>query len=300
MIVGFGTDATNYSLPIKWHARQPSALPTLGGPGGRAASVNDAGDIVGTSNDPLDFDIATLWRNGQAIDLGALPWPQRRSHAVSINNRGDIAGGSMAEGVPTVSLLHLVRWPGGGPIENLWPIANYLIAGTYPLPLGINDAGMIAGTRGGTTPPNVFPQRAFTWAGAFEDLPSLTGQIGGTLASSINRTGDVAGSSETASYHTHAVVWKNGTPIDLGALPNFNDFSTALAIADNGDVAGYSLDENTQPMAVLWRRGKLIKLGNPPGTFNSRAHGINDLGQIVGQATSSTTHLPRAILWTVR
>jgi uncharacterized membrane protein len=164
VVVGWATNASGQSLPVVWRNRQPSALPTLGGPNGRAAALNDAGEIVGTSWDQLNHDVATRWRNNLPFDLGALPWGQRRSHALSINSGGDIAGASMTADSQTVSTLHLVRWVGGGPIQDLLPMANYLIAGTYPLPMGINDSGVIAATRGGTSPPNVFPQRAFTWS----------------------------------------------------------------------------------------------------------------------------------------
>jgi len=95
-------------------------------------------------------------------------------------------------------------------------------------------------------------------------------------------------------------VWRNGVPMDLGALPNFNDFSTAYAIADNGDVAGYSLEQNGQPMAVLWRGGRLIRLGNPRGYFASKAYGINEFGQISGEAIQTSTYRVHAVLWRVR
>jgi probable HAF family extracellular repeat protein len=38
---------------------------------------------------------------------------------------------------------------------------------------------------------------------------------------------------------------------------------------------------------------------NPPGYFASKAYGINNLGQIVGEAIQTSTHRVHAVVWTV-
>jgi uncharacterized membrane protein len=81
-----------------------SALPSLpGAQESRAESINDAGQIVGTSGGR-----AVLWQNGRILDLNAhLPkdsgWVLK--DATAINNHGWIVGRGTREGIPFVFLL---------------------------------------------------------------------------------------------------------------------------------------------------------------------------------------------------
>ena len=60
-----------------------------------AQAINSSGEIVGASNAGLTasqlYSSATLWKNGQAIDLGALPGGGL-SDAYSINDAGQVVG----------------------------------------------------------------------------------------------------------------------------------------------------------------------------------------------------------------
>jgi probable HAF family extracellular repeat protein len=49
---------------------------------------------------------------------------------------------------------------------------------------------------------------------------------------------------------------------------------------------------------VLWRNGEAINLGTWPGGLNSKAYGINDAGQIVGEGDVGDGR-SHALLWTV-
>jgi probable HAF family extracellular repeat protein len=308
VIVGQGTDPTRYELPIVWRNLVPTSLPTLGGQSGRAYALNDVGDMVGTTWDPSGFNTATLWRGGgPPTSLGALPIAASpRSHGMAINRWGDIVGASNELVAPTTGVLSLVRWPAGGAMTNLGPIADYLLAAYFPKPQGMNDSGVVVGTRGGTgAPVLVYPPRAFSWrSGVFTDLISLGGSLAGTAANAINNAGVIAGSSRTGvgtTGYLHAVIWKQGQPTDLGVLPGGGNESVAYAIADNGDVAGYSIAANYQPHAVLWRGGQIIDLGVSPGGLSSHAWGINENGQVVGEGVINTTTFDtHALLWTIQ
>ena len=87
----------------------------------------------------------------------------------------------------------------------------------------------------------------------------------------------------------HAFKSKNGSLIDLGALPGANSSSVNF-IAENGLVAGQSLNGAIDPFtgwpeqsAVLWKDGEIVNLGTLGG-FESAATGVNSRGLVVGFA----------------
>ncbi|MEO7476592.1 MAG: HAF repeat-containing protein, partial [Gemmatimonadales bacterium] len=57
--VGFLTGARQG--PAIFDRRKPKLLPTLGGPGGEADDVNDAGEVVGSSATSTNDQHAVLW-----------------------------------------------------------------------------------------------------------------------------------------------------------------------------------------------------------------------------------------------
>jgi probable HAF family extracellular repeat protein len=87
-------------------AMQELSLPD-GATSSRAYGINESGDVVGTAWTPgggsdLQGERATLWRNGQAIDLNDLlpagsPW--RLVRALDIADNGDIVGVGTLNGV---------------------------------------------------------------------------------------------------------------------------------------------------------------------------------------------------------
>jgi probable HAF family extracellular repeat protein len=60
---------------VVWKSGKISTLPTLGGTGGSAASINASGQIVGFSANRAGEHRATLWLNGVALDLNSLISP---------------------------------------------------------------------------------------------------------------------------------------------------------------------------------------------------------------------------------
>jgi probable HAF family extracellular repeat protein len=73
---------------------------------------------------------------------------------------------------------------------------------------------------------------------------------------------------------------------DLGTLGG--DASSATAINAAGQVAGWILIGDSQFHAALWKNGSMTDLGTlEGGTGKAEAHGINNLGQVVGFSSAT-------------
>lgn len=108
---------------------------------------------------------------------------------------------------------------------------------------------------------------------------------------SINNRGQIVGRDSQA-----AMLRAGGKAVSLGTLPGYPR-TFASAINDRGQIAG-RVDNTTDGAimvfdyhAVLWDRGKRHDLGAPDGFAISEANGLNNNGEVVGDATDSG-HLP--------
>jgi probable HAF family extracellular repeat protein len=147
---------------------------------------------------------------------------------------------------------------------------------TLQRPLGVNDAGVIAGFGGG------FFVRAVVYSTV--DGTSTPLSLGGTqsAAFAINSSGQVAGWSTLPDNVTsHAFRWTDGTLQDLGTLGGSGN-SIGNAIDEDGRVVGRASTSSGEDHAFLYDRGGMQDLGTLPGCTGSEATGINDKGAIVG------------------
>ena len=116
-----------------------------------------------------------------------------------------------------------------------------------------------------------------------------------TLASGLNESGQIAGTSYGASEY--AVLVQDGVVINIGS-PYQSD---ASSINEQGQIVGSaSLEPIVGPRdiglrATLWQNGSVVNLGTLPGGGTSRATDINDVGQVVG--TSMQWDFEHAVIW---
>ena len=249
-----------------WRYGVMSPLPTLGGPNGFAAGINDFGQIVGWAennfhdptcagpngrNQVLQFE-AVVWGPDGKIQKQLAPLPgDPDGAAVAVNNAGEVVGisGICDQAVGRFSAKHAVAWQNGTvrDLGNLGGVA-------WNTPDAINNLGDIVG---------------------FGNLPG--GNPGG--------------------FNFHAIYWPKsgsgpdcqGRCIDLGTLPQ--DFlSEATGINNRGQIVGVSIGGSSQfgSSAFLWQNGKMINLNSlvvPGTTLQLVSTGdINDRGVITGTA----------------
>ena len=133
-------------------------------------------------------------------------------------------------------------------------------------------------------------------ANAEYTLSWLDGLGGAALTSqalSINGSGQIVGYSSTADGSTHATVWNNGVPTDLGTLGG--TLSVAYKINASGQIVGYSSTADGSIRATVWNNGVPNALTTRGGTL-TEAFDINASGQIVGNSDSANGY-NHATVW---
>jgi probable HAF family extracellular repeat protein len=240
-------------------------LGTLGGSSSSASSINNRGQIVGSSL--LSGDVvshAFLFSRRQMIDL--FPGSGNLlSFANDINNRGQIVG-SLGSQAFLYSRGHAT------------PIS---LGGANSAAFGINDKGEVVGE---ASPAGAdLDTHAFLYRhGQTIDLtPALPGGEFGqfSIAQDINNRGDVIGYVSPFELFPQPFLWRRGTLTDLPLILPGDDIAIPARINNSGEVVGMSLSfSNFENHAVLLSHGRLISLG--PGVATS----LNNGGQVVGTA----------------
>lgn len=313
-----------------------SAVTDLGGLNGgtyaSARAINIKGQSIGNAMDGLTFSTKqVLWR-GTVISEWSGCCGSGLGVPQSLNLYREAAGYSAAgyDDRP-------IYWNGQGVATQLPPLPGGNGRGQAS---DINDEGYVVGfTRDGSGDSRravVWYRTALYLDLGFmgTSSPGLANQ---SLAYGINNVGDVVGASLVGSDF-HAFLWRGGSFTDLGpgtALDINNDGlilgnapgavpvlwrggvreylpalsgaaiaygHTVRAINNLGDVVGYAPATKApyQDTAVLWRNGKARNLGRYPGGTLSRAYGINDKGQIVGEGNLVPDGPVHALRWTAR
>ena len=279
-----------------WEAAVMTDLGTLGGPVSTANAVNLSGQVVGESETPRGEVHAFLWERGMLTDLGL---PGESSTARGVNNKGEIVGFAAGKNLRGGA----ISWKDGArqPLGDLGP------SGSGSNALAINNKGDIAGVSSGFATPLGGVVRAVVWvSGAIHDIGTLGGPH--STAKAINDFGEVVGWADLPNRSTVGFLWKDGLLQNLGTLsgtvskPGIQ--SQALAINRQGLIVGSASNSAGESRAVIWENGvvtdlnTLVPLGS--GVVLTRAVAINNKGQIVAQEQFRADGPVRSFLLTPR
>lgn len=235
---------------LLWNSGVVSELPVFaGGHSGNAISINNKGRIVGDMG-VAGVRHAVLWRDGQAIDLGALgEQPAATYSEAHFIGEDNVIVGASHPG-PTTYRWHAVKWDAEGRISAL----GFLPGGNWAMAWSVNRAGTVVGLSNRIEHPAERTSHAAAWEGGqVFDLGSITpGAYSHAWA--INDSGTVVG-GEDGLGEGKALVWSSihEPPQDLKSLVG-NDC--------NSD-RGYSLTDATSINAdgTIIARGYTIERG---------------------------------------
>jgi probable HAF family extracellular repeat protein len=307
-----------------WHHGHMTDLGTLGGPNSVAGGPNGGDELAIESEtattDPLGEDfcgfgthficLGALWKSGVMTPLPTLGG--NNGLAFTLNNRGRLIGAA-ENGVqdsscrsPQVVDFEAVVWgPKGDHIEELRPLPGDSVG----FALAINDHGQTVGSSGSCANTAIVPlavgPHAVLWEnGSPVDLGSLGGKLNNTAAAINDRT-EVVGASDLSGDTTiHSFLWtKEKGMEDLGTIGS-DVSSLAGWINNKGEVVGWSCDSNGICRAYYWENKVMTDLNSliPADSklYLAFAFGINDDGDIVGQAIEKSSGEVHAFLATPR
>lgn len=270
---------------ISWQNGVFTDLGTLGGNFSRAHQSNNAGVIVGESQDADGHYRPVVWENGVIRALPPLGTYQvSDGNAQSINDHGDVAG----EDAGDYGITHAVVWPVTGGVVDLGALPGADMSRAR----GINSAGTVFG-------PSIsfsnFATRPTIWAGG--TMSEIALPAGGRVASNIatghvfNDAGDfIAEVAPDAFNFGQAIVYKNGAFTTLAMLPNaFQELSQPYGLNQAGDVVGMAFGRFGFTPVVWSHDGSVTDLGAPGTMTGGSAHGVNNHGLIVGQTNGEWT-----------
>ena len=188
---------------ILWANGSRTALGDLGGGSARPADINNAGQVVGTSNTSVELGQprAFLWQNGAMIDLGLLEAADEDSGANAINANGVIVGTSGrvddATGVNYRAFVYENGTMRAIPVPSFEAYAS-----------DINDAGVVVGIM--RTSGAASPYHAWIYVdGVVTNLNSLIPSGSGlhlAYANAINNNGQITGLAYDAQGRAHGYL----------------------------------------------------------------------------------------------
>lgn len=294
-------------------------LGNLSGTSSSGNALNNIGWAMGSA-DTLGntTEHATVWIYGIKADLGTLGGPNSDISWPVKNDNGLVPGWS-----ETAALNPLDEpWsctaftPTGAPTGHVCVGFVWQWGEMRPLPTlggyngfaaGANNRGQIAGWAETNYQDPTCDHEAHQFLqfepvvygpghNEIHQLPNFPGDPDGA-ATAINNGGDAVGISGICDVAVgalsakHALLWHNGSAIDLGNLGG-KGWNTPMAINNRGDIVGFSdlpgdlVDGVLTPNfhAFIWTKetGKMTDIGVLPGDSLSEALDINDRGQVVG------------------
>lgn len=222
-------------------------------------------------------------------DLGTLGG-DGTAQAFDINEAGQVVGYATT---PSLK-YHAFLWDDGVMTD-----LGTLPTGSTSRAFGLNNAGQVVGFAFDGSAAGGANNHAFLWADGV--MTDLFPEPAHSVANAINDVGQVVGQHNL----NHPYIWQDGQFTELGGFGGSNAFGYALDINNNGQVVGSSFVNNgsdgLSQHAFLWEGGVMIDLGALPGLPDSRAHAINELGQVVGFSSSfdpdTTDEIFESFLW---
>lgn len=185
------------------------------------------------------------------------------------------------------------------------------LGGTNGNATGINNRGQAVGFTennvhdSSCSSPQVLDWEAVMWGpkkNQVQELPPFTGDSVGAAAAindegeAVGGSGPICGTGPTPAFSAHAVLWRNGSAIDLGSLGGtMNNFATA--INNRRQIVGLSdVASDATFHAFLWQDGRMQDLGVLPGDAASVGSAINNRGQVLGLSCDASGNC-RVFLW---
>lgn len=238
-------------VPFLWKDGELSTLPIGDAVYGRASSVNDRGDVLGTLYDDRSPPQAAAWRNGQ---LATLPDPGSKGHTsepIGINDRGQI----LVQTVDGDNRRSAVLWNlRRGDVVELGTLG-----GQNSDPVAINNRGMVIGTSD-TADGN---RHGFLWhRGKMELLSGPDGSdVHGFRPRAINNWGQIAGvTGENTGINPgrgeHVVLWQNGRVANLSdeVVEEYGVKQWELiGLNDRGQLLAGNVQFGASPIGTMWR-----------------------------------------------
>lgn len=285
-------------------------LDSLGGSVSFAININSSGQASGTSLlSGNEIEHAQIWENPpHTIDLGTLGGPNSAIFQYLHGVPRQFVGWSETSaidpndenfcGFGTSHVCLGFSWQ-NGTMRSL-----PTLGGNNDNTNDVNKRGQMVGAAETSTqdasciPPHVLDYLGVIWQpnGKIITLPPLPGDTV-SYAYTITQSGQdtVGNSGSCAAPTTHALLWHNASPINLGNLGG--SVNVALDINNRGQVVGNSdLSGNTVTHSFLWEHGTMSDLGTLPGDVDSFTGGINDEGQVVGESCDASGNC-RGYLW---
>ena len=297
-------------------------LGTLGGESGAtiARDINDAGQVVGQSQNASNQNQGFLWQNDGLIKMKPIgTLGGQTSPARGINKDGQVVGFSRISSTNTQLRAYLAQNGSPTSLGTLTYLSDSGTPTTYSNSeaWSINDDGQVVG-RSFNDPPQGQPTtngRAVLWAKGQtsnpkdlrEFLKTTYSEVTYSEAWSINNLDQVVGEVGVADQQAKAFLYDDNTGkvTDIDAAgrqdpdhPVFPyKYSEAMAINDHGQVVGWSYrttindPPSTPPgpegKAFLYEKGAdgtaTVRPLNPlDGDFYSRARDVDEFGRAVG------------------
>jgi probable HAF family extracellular repeat protein len=250
-------------------------------------AINRAGEVAGYNEGGFDTYPVFWSKTGAAIELPGQPGGNGRGAAGDINDAGLVAGYTRdPDGVGR----HAVLWQAGLLVRDLGFMGQAAPGqANQTLAYGLNNQNQVVGA--GLVGSEF---HAFVWSdGTFTDL-------GAGAALDVTDDGSVIVGTAPGGV---PVVWRSGV---RSFLPGLGGAQVAYghivsAMNNKGLVVGYAPSPKPPYLdtAVLWR-GKAIDLGRYPGGTVSRAYGLNDKGEVVGEGNLAPDGPMHALRWTLK